>query len=167
MPRIEEGKVSSMWPDEPARLFDGLTAFGARVTRDHQFAPCLVIAEEEKAGQGIRVDMTLESHGLPALNVEDNAVTIVDRSLDGLGPGLIREVEELVMIELVEPGELLPDLVGVYPATVDARDVLRLTGQRRGLRELAKVGVDGYRADILLPVVREQVGYVEGNPPKS
>jgi hypothetical protein len=45
--------------------------------------------------------MTFEPHGVPALNVEDDAVSIVERRFDGFLAGFSGQFEEVVPIKFV------------------------------------------------------------------
>jgi hypothetical protein len=47
-----------------------------------------VFGAEEEAGQRIRVDMAFKPHRGPALNVQDDAIAVVDCGNDLFGRGL-------------------------------------------------------------------------------
>jgi hypothetical protein len=123
-----------------------------------------VIGKEEKARYRIGVDMTFESHLVPALNVQDHAISIIEGWLDGFRAGLDGQLEELAPVKLVQPGQMLLHLVRMHPATFDMRYILRFTRQDRRARKIAKISPGGNCADIFPPTSGQVTGYVECCP---
>jgi hypothetical protein len=60
-----------------------------------------MIGAEEKASQRIRIDVTFESHRIPVLNVQDDAVSIIEGRHDAFRAGFPGQVKEVVPVELV------------------------------------------------------------------
>ena len=111
--------------------------------------------------------MTLEPHHVPALNVEDDAVPVIDGRRDGLGRYLPGQFKELAPIHLVQPGQVPSYTGGVYPAAQDMAYVPRFAGQDRRARERPEVSVSRRGRDFLLTIPGEPAGQVERHPMES
>ena len=139
-----------------------LDADRRRVVPEDELAPARrVIGEEEQAGQRIRVDVAFKPHRGAALDVQDDAVPVVEGRLDGFTAGSAGQLEEVVPVQLVQPGQALLHLAGMHPAAGDMRDVRRFTRQDRRAREIPEIGFGGYCVDIFLPALGKLAGYVE------
>jgi len=75
-----------------------------------------VIGAEEQPGQRIGVDVALKPHCGAALDVQDDAVPVVEGRGDGFTAYRPGQVEEIVVVELVQPGQGPPEVAGVYPS---------------------------------------------------
>ena len=105
--------------------------------------------------------MTFESHLSSALNVQDDAVPFVGRGHDWFCADAGGQLEKVLPVELVEPGEVLAHLGRVYPAARDVLDVLCLARQHRRRREFPAIGLGGGGHDVTLPALGELIADVE------
>jgi hypothetical protein len=87
---VEQGEVTRVRPDDRAVLVDFGDAVRAHVVADDKLAADVVTREKEQASQRIGVNVALESHVRPALDVDDDPVSIVTCGLDWLPPGVLR-----------------------------------------------------------------------------
>src|ERR1700733_2692172 len=122
--------------------------------RDDKFAPAGVVGAEKQPGERVGVDMALEPHLFPALDVEHETVAVVTGGADVLAGHVVGALEYLVPVRLVKPGQVVTHLVGVDAAAWNLLHVRALAGQQRRAREVADVGGLGYGEDLLLPAVR-------------
>ena len=81
--------------------------------------------------------------------------------LDGLTPDLASQLEELVPVQLVQPGQSLLYLDSMDPAASDMRDVRRFAGQDRRAREIPVISADRDLGDIFLPASGKLIGYIK------
>ena len=105
-----------------------------RVMGEDQLAPVtqIVIGAEKQAGQRVGVDVALEPHSGPLLNIEYEAVPVIVGGHHGFVTGPAGQVEEVFPVKLVQPRQLTPDLVGVDTAAGDMCHLVRFAGQDRG-----------------------------------
>jgi hypothetical protein len=152
-------------PDKGAILVQGFDANRGGIVSHHELASARrVIGKEEEAGHRIGIHVTFEPHVLSPQHIKDDAVSIVNRRLDGFPAGLDNQLEEITPVQLVEPGQGLLDRVRVYPATRDMRYVLRFTGQEGRARKLSEISLGGNCADIILPIFGKLIGHIKCRP---
>ena len=82
-PGVEEDQVPGMGADDRAVLLDRGDVRRVRVVRENELAAAGVISAEENACQRVGVDVALEPHLGPALDVEHDAVAVVAGGHDG------------------------------------------------------------------------------------
>ena len=85
-----------------------------------------VIGTEEETGQRIRIDMALKPHRGPALDVQDDAIPVIECGSDSFCAGLPGQLEEVPAVQPVEPGQALPYLTSMHPASRNTGHMLRL-----------------------------------------
>lgn len=166
-PGVEEDQVPGMRADDRAVLLDRGDVRRVRVVRENELAAAGVIRAEEDACQRVGVDVALEAHRRPALDVQHDAVAVVLGRRNRLGAGFAGHLEELFTIGPVEPGQPVAHLRGVYPAARDSLDLYRLPRQDRGARELVEIGVGGNLSNVLLPACGKTLVQVERGPAES
>src|SRR5580658_2658166 len=108
--------------------------------------------------------MAFESHLVALLDVEDDAVPIVEGRLNRFPAGFRSQLQEFVSVELIEPGQTLLHLVRVYPATQDVLHIRRLAPQDGRTGEIPEFGFTRDINDVFLPICGQQGGYVECRP---
>jgi hypothetical protein len=156
-----------MGTDDRAVLLDRGDVRRIRVVRENELAAAGVIRAEEDACQRVGVDVALEAHRRPALDVQHDAIAVVLGRRDRLGTRCGGHVEELLAIGPVEPGQPVAHLRGVYPAARDSLDLYGLSRQDRGARELVEIGVGGNLSNVLLPACGERFVQVKRGPVES
>jgi hypothetical protein len=116
---VEQDQMARVRPDYRATPLDRIDVGGVRVVREDQLAarPGQVIGTEQQACQRIGINMALEPHVGSVLDVEHDAVPVIMCRHYRFVPGLPRQVEELLPIEPVEPGQISPDIMSVHSAT--------------------------------------------------
>lgn len=95
--------------------------------------------------------MTLEPHPSPPLDVQDKAIPVIARRYHRLGARLGRELKERAAVQLLQPGQSLPHVVRMDPATRDPRHVRCFPGQDGRPREVAEIGIGGRGENVSLP----------------
>ena len=80
LPSVEEDQVTGLRPDDRASPLDRADIRRGRIVREDEFAARsgVVIGTEEQAGQGIGINVAFKSHPRSALNVQHDAVPVVD-----------------------------------------------------------------------------------------
>ena len=122
-PGVKEDELSCVGPDDLAAALHFGQALRFRIVRDDQFAAGRMIGAEEQASQRVGVNVALEAHAGAALDVQYYSVALVSRRADAFAADLGGEFEELVPVGLVQPGNMLADLMGVHTAPVDVPDL--------------------------------------------
>jgi len=86
-PSVEEDQVTGLRPDDRAGPFDRVRVRRGRIVREDEFTACprVVIGAEEQPGQGVGIDVAFEAHRGSALDVQHDAVPVVEGGQDGLG----------------------------------------------------------------------------------
>jgi hypothetical protein len=85
-----------------------------------------VIGTEEETGQWIRIDMALKPHRGPALNVQDDAIPVIECGSDSFRAALTGQLEKVPAVQPVEPGQARPYLTSMHPASRNTSYMLRL-----------------------------------------
>jgi hypothetical protein len=95
--------------------------------REYEFAASsrALIGTEEETGQWIRIDMALKPHHGPALNVQDDAIPVIECRSDSFRAGLPGQFEKVPTVQPVEPGQALQYLTSMHSAPPDKRHMLR------------------------------------------
>jgi hypothetical protein len=153
-----------MGADDRAVLLDRGDVRRVTVVRENELAAAGVIRAEEDACQRVGVDVALEAHRRPALDVQHDAIAVVPGRRDRLVAGFAGHLEELFTIGPVEPGQPVAHLRGMYSAARDSLDLYRLSRQDRGAREIVEIGVDGNLSNVLLPACGKRLVQVERGP---
>ena len=168
-PSVEEDQQAGPRADDRTVSFHRGDAVRVRIVGEDELpARALrVLGKEEKTGQRIRVNVAFEAHLGSALNVQDDPVPFVGRRHNGFGEGTRGQLKKALTIAQIEPGETVPYLVRVYPATRNVRDVLCLAGKHRSTREIPAISLGGDRDDIVLPALGKLVGHVKLCPAET
>jgi hypothetical protein len=104
VPGVEDDQVSCMGPDDCAIPFHRRDARCGRVVREDELTAFGVIRAEQHSGERVGIDVTLEAHRRPELNVEDNAIAVVLSRSDRLRARLTHQIQKVSAIGPVEPG---------------------------------------------------------------
>jgi hypothetical protein len=122
---VKKNQVAGLRPDDRAVPFHRADVGRGWIVREDELAArtCRVIGAEEQPCQGVGVDVTLEPHRGPALDVQHDAIPVIERGHDGLSGCFPGQFEEITAIGLVQPGQVLPDVGGVQSAAGDGTDV--------------------------------------------
>jgi hypothetical protein len=67
--------------------------------------------------------VAFKAHPGTALDVQDDAVPVIEGRHDGLGPCGPGQFEEIASVKVVQPGQVPPHIPGVDPATRDGADL--------------------------------------------
>jgi hypothetical protein len=153
LPAVEEDQMAGVRPDYGAIPLHRVNVGGLRIVREDKLAarPGQVIGTEQQAGQWVGVNLALEPHLGSALNVEHDAVPVIADRHDRFGAGVPGELKEALSVEPVQPGQVLPHVGSVHPASEDVLHVLRFAGQDRRARELPEVSFDCDGGYLVLP----------------
>ena len=134
---VEEDQVARVRPDDRAVPFDCLDV---RCGPDHarrraRRPPRRVIGAEEQPGQRIGVDVAFKPHRGSALNVQDDAVSVVDGRRDGLIAYRPGQVEETASVNLYNQGRVRRRSLacsrprGMWRTSADSRDKTGVRGK--------------------------------------
>jgi len=126
-----------------------------------------MIGAEEKASQRIRVHVAFETHCGSLLHIQDHAVPVVASRRDTFCTGFLSQLKEVPAIKPVEPGQVIADLLSVYPATRNGCYLPRFTRQDRRARELPEISAVAGFTDMAMPAVGKSIGYVKCCPAKT
>jgi hypothetical protein len=118
----------------------------------------VVIGTEEQPGQGVGINVAFEPHRGSALNVQHDAVPVVEGSHDGLSGRFPGQFEDIAVIGLVQPRQTPPDIGCVKPTARDRTHACRLAGQDRRTRVFPEVGTCRRIGELLLPVIGKPAG---------
>jgi len=118
-PTVKEDQMTGLRPDDGAVPSNGIYARRIRVMCENKLASASggVISAEQKAGERIGINMEFESHRRSALDIYDDAITIVLRRLDRLSAYRLGQVKNMTVIRSPQPGQILTHLRRVHPAT--------------------------------------------------
>ena len=169
LPAVEEDQMAGVRPDHRGVSLYRIDVGGRRMVREDKLAarPGQVIGTEQQTGQRVGINVALEPHLGSALNVEHDAVSVIARGHDRFGAGFLGELQEVLSVEPVQPGQVSPDVRSVHAAAEDVLHVPRFAGQDRcagKLPELSFVCRGGY---LPLPVSAKPAGQVERCPSES
>jgi hypothetical protein len=117
-PTFKEDQMAGLRPDDGAVPSNGIYARRIRVMCENKLASVsgAVISAEQKSGERVRINMEFESHRRSALDIYDDAITIVLRRLDRFSAYRLGQVKKMTAIRPTEPGQTVAHLRRVHPA---------------------------------------------------
>ena len=126
-PAVEEDQAAGPRQQDRAVLLHRLDVRRGRIVREYEFAAGSrpVIGTEEETGQRIRIDMALKPHRGSALNVQDDAIPVIECRSDSFGAGLPGQFEKVPTVQPVEPGQALQYLASMHSAPRNTHYMLR------------------------------------------